>query len=91
MLATMLWLWLNVSKLPLLAGGVRGRRVMVGLAQAPYFTLLFPTQHFTSDPPIREHLIITFHQRKWWREEGERQVSNNLTFSGISKLRNGFQ
>ena len=63
----------------------------VGLAQAPCFTLLFPAQHFTSDPPIREHLIITFHWRKRQREEGSCQESNKLTFLGISKVRNGFQ
>lgn len=56
------------------------------MAQAPRFTLLFPAQRFTSDPPIREHLIITFHWRKRRREEGACQESNKLTFLGISKV-----
>lgn len=87
----MLRLWSNVSQLPLLVSGTRGGRVTVGLAQAPRFTLLFPAQRFTSDPPIREQLIITFHWRKRQQEEGACQESNKLTFLGISKVRNGFQ
>lgn len=90
-LATVLQLWFNVSELPLLAGGALGGRVMAGLAPAPRFTLFFPAQHFTSDPPIRERLIITFHRRKRRREETGCQESNKLTFLGISKVRNGFQ
>ena len=58
----MLRLWSNVSQLSLLVSGARGGRVTVGLAQAPCFTLLFPAQHFTSDPPIREHLIISLEE-----------------------------